>query len=446
MKKINLILLTFLFSATGIFAQFDSEIYQTAQKNIEKYRKADFSLQIKNYKKADLKNIEVEVEQISHDFLFGCIIFDLVRQGRAPENEALFKERFKQLFNFAVFPFYWGGYEPQQGTTNKENIKKTIDWCIENKITCKGHPLVWTHTAGTPKWLNEFSTPKTKKLLQERVQQIVSGFNNEIEIWDVLNEPVHTVNWDIAMIENRRNRDYRYTGENLMSDRATFIDSCFRWANAANTEATLILNEFNVIAQPDKRIQFYNLLTELKEKETPITGIGIQAHEPERGKYYYSPKQIWETYEKYADFNLPLHITEFIPQSNGDSIKGGQISGVWDEKMQADFSKMFFTLSFGHPSVASINWWGFTDKNTWQEKGGLLDENLQPKPVYKTLDKLINHEWKTHKTGLKPDKNGKIKFHGFRGNYKIIVQRKGKPAKEVIINPLNNPQKIIIEL
>ena len=80
MKTISLIWPILLFSALYIFAQsdpipVDSEIYKTANSNIEKFRKADFSIHLNGINKKDLKNIEIEVEQTSHDFLFGCIIF-----------------------------------------------------------------------------------------------------------------------------------------------------------------------------------------------------------------------------------------------------------------------------------------------------------------------------------------------------------------------------------
>lgn len=403
-----------------------NEIYNQARQNIEKYRKTDFSIELSGLNKKELKDIEIEVEQTSHDFLFGCIIFDLVSRNEIPENEAVFKERFKNLFNFAVFPFYWAGYEPVQGKTNQMKIMEVAKWCNENGITTKGHPLVWTHEAGTPKWLAKYSVAESKELLKKRVENIVSEFKGEIEIWDVINEVIHTVNWDVAIKENAAGKDNRYTGRNLMMDKTDFIDSCFQWAHKANPDAHLIINEFNIVANEHSRQQFYDVVKALKAKNTPISGLGIQMHEPNQGRYYYSPQQIWETFQTYSEFKLPLHVTEFIPVSNGDSIKGNYKTGVWTEQTQAEFAEMVYTLCFGNPNLNSVNWWGFSDKNIWQKNGGLIDENLQPKEVYKTLDRLINHEWKTHLSNLIPDKKGNVSFRGFKGDYKIIVKRKGE--------------------
>ena len=426
----------------------DNKILNKANSNIEEYRKADFIILLEGIEKTELKNVQVDVEQTSHEFLFGCIIFDLVSHGKSPANEELYRERFKQLFNFAVFPFYWAGYEPQPGQTKHDEIEEVVQWCLDNGITCKGHPLAWTHTAGTPKWLADYPIEESKKLLEERIKKIVSGFDNQIEIWDVLNEATNTVNWNVAIAENRKGQDNRYSGTNLMSESPGFIDSCFQWAHKANPDAQLILNEFGMVADENLRQQFYDLLKELQQKNTPVSGLGIQAHEPYKGRYYYSPEQIWSTFEKYSNLKLPMHITEFIPVSNGDSIMGGYKTGIWTEKEQADFAEMLYTLSFGFPDVASVNWWGMSDDNIWQENGGLVDKNLQPKLVYKTLDQLINHNWKTSLENQSPGKNGKIEFRGFKGDYKITVKQNGQVLKTESINYDNvkSGKKITIKL
>lgn len=446
MKSILLTFLILVFlpelNAGNPVSKNEKGIYKKAQSNIEKYRKADFLLVLKG----NLKNVEVEVQQISHEFHFGCIIFDLVNHGKVPQDEKLFKERFKQLFNFAVFPFYWAGYEAKEGETKEEIIKEVVAWCAENGITTKGHPLAWTYTAGTTPWLAEYSVEETKQLQLSRIEQIVISFKNQIDIWDVLNEAIHTVNWEVAMKENKAGQDNRYVGQNYMSDKPGFIDSCFQQAHKANPNAQLILNEFDIVYNENSRQRFYDLLKTLVEMDTPVTGIGIQAHEPFKGRVYFSPEQIWETFETYSDFNLPLHITELIPVSNGDSIMGGYTTGIWTEQAQAEFAEMIFTLSFGYPLVQSVNWWGFSDRNIWQPKGGLVDENLNPKPVYETLDRLINLDWKTSFAGLKPNSKGEVSFRGFRGDYLIKVKRRNEIIKEERLTYFGKMNPMIINM
>jgi endo-1,4-beta-xylanase len=174
--------------------QTESKMMKQADENIEKYRKGDVAIQFKTRDGKPLKDAKVEISQTSHDFLFGCIIFDLIRNENTYKEE-LFKARFKKIFNLAVFPFYWPGYESRQGFTNWEDMLETIEWCKANGITTKGHPLVWATQSGTPQWLTEYTVAETEELLKTRVTNITAGFRDKIELWDVVNEPVNVKSW-----------------------------------------------------------------------------------------------------------------------------------------------------------------------------------------------------------------------------------------------------------
>ena len=57
--------------------------------------------------------------------------------------------------------------------------------------------------------------------------------------------------------------------------------------------------------------------------------------------------------------------------------------------------------------------------------GGLLYPDLSPKPIYKALDKLINHEWHTESV-LTTDGNGFATINGFKGDYELEIYRNEK--------------------
>ena len=48
---------------------------------------------------------------------------------------------------------------------------------------------------------------------------------------------------------------------------------------------------------------------------------------------------------------------------------------------------------------------------------------MTPKPAYNALDRLINHEWRTHLFG---ECEGEFSFRGFFGEYEIEVCENGK--------------------
>ena len=156
----------------------------------------------------------------------------------------------------------------------------------------------------------------------------------------------------------------------------------------------------------------------MKRRGTPISGLGIQAHEPRED--WFAPEKVWATLDRLAELGYPLHITEYIPQSGGKEITGGWREGTWTEEAQAEFAEQLYTLCFGHPAVVSINWWGLSDRRIWLPAGGLLRKDYEPKPVYNRLKDLIHSRWKTS-IEARTDENGRVMFRGFHGTYDISI-------------------------
>ena len=85
----------------------ESELLKKASDNIEKYRKGNAVIAFKNKSGKPFQNVKVEINQETHDFLFGNIIFSLVRsRGDRTFNAERYKQRFKELFNFACSLIY----------------------------------------------------------------------------------------------------------------------------------------------------------------------------------------------------------------------------------------------------------------------------------------------------------------------------------------------------
>lgn len=415
---IRFFILISLFFTPGIILsqqveKTERKLLEQAEENIEKYRKGEVSLRFLDENGLPVQNGQVEVRQETHDFLFGCIIFDLIRNENTYREER-FKEQFKRIFNLAVFPFYWPGYEPVQGMPGWESMLPTLEWCQANGITTKGHPLVWACSSGTPEWLRQYTVDETEELLKARVINIVAGFKDKIELWDVVNEPVNVKTWKNKISDMDDPNDWGV--EDPIPEVADYVEKALRWAHEANPEATLLINEYRTIADLKVRERYLQLLKELKSRNAPFSNIGIQAHEPRQE--WFNPVEVWKTFDLYADLGFTIHITEFHPQSSGVPITGNWRSGEWTSEAQTEFTEQFVKLCFGHPAVASINWWGFSDRNIWLPGGGLVDEEYRPKPVFEMLDKLINETWKTQ-LSQKPDADGKLAFRGYFGNYSI---------------------------
>jgi len=407
--------------------KIEQEYLEKARQNIEQYRKGDASLIFIDSKGNPLKNIAVEINQVSQDFLFGNIAWEITGLGwkdgglidKEPYKLDQLNQKFKELFNFAIIPYYWTFYEYKAGNPEWQRREAAIKWYLENDITLKGHPLGWTNSYGTPEWLLKLPADIATDLLKARIYENVIGYKGRVNIWDVVNEPANTVPWEIALKDTTNNDNLRYKGMTI-DQIAPWVENAYKWADHANPDGTYILNEFATLAFPEIRERFYQLIKELLRRSTPIKGIGIQAHEPR--EEWFSPVEMYATFDLYSEFNLPIHITEFMPQSGGKAITGWR-EGIWTEEAQAECAEQFYTLAFGHPSVVSINWWGLSDRNIWLPGGGLLDEEYNSKPVYDRLMKLIKEDWMTKNVTLKSDKKGFVEFRGFYGKYRVKITK-----------------------
>ncbi len=90
--------------------------------------------------------------------------------------------------NNATLPFYWGGFESEEGKPRNEQVMAGAKLLKEHGITIKGHPLCW-HT-GCVDWLMKYSNEEIIKKQIARIHRDVGYFAGVIDMWDVINEVV----------------------------------------------------------------------------------------------------------------------------------------------------------------------------------------------------------------------------------------------------------------
>jgi hypothetical protein len=141
----------------------------------------------------------------------------------------------------------------------------------------------------------------------------------------------------------------------------------------------------------------------------------------------------------FAKFGLPLWITEITIGSAGDD-------GL---AIQERVTRDIYRLWFASPKMAGITWWNLGDGTAYGNEGiaggGLADEDFKPKPAYKALDQLINHDWKTS-LETKSSDNGTVKFRGFHGGYKVKVAAGGKSKEFEFAVSSGKPAKATLKM
>lgn len=369
-----------------------SDVALRIQRDTEQFRKGDEVVRVVDKAGKPVPGASVQVEQLTHDFLFGCNIFMLDAPRLSPADNAKYKELFKGILNYATLPFYWRGFERERGLPEYARMDAMVKWCGENGITTKGHPLVWSHEAGTPTWLPLDKPDEIRSLIENRVGDIVTRYRDSIRIWDVVNESVHT----------------RFPGMDVLP----YTSDPVRWARQANPKATLIVNEFGMFTDAKAKNAFLALLKRMKSANVPYDAIGLQSHMHGGG---YPIPTILSVLDEHAAIGKPLHLTETTVLS------GGKETNPQGEKKQAEYVEQFYRACFSHPAVRAITWWDFSDAGAWQGvAAGLVRKDMSPKPVYLVLDRLINREWTTKLTG-RTKSDGTFSFRGFGGKYRVTV-------------------------
>jgi endo-1,4-beta-xylanase len=399
----------------------DADVVKRIDSGIERHRKGDVIVQVLDKDGNPIAGAEVKAVQKTHAFLFGANLF-VLGQLATPELNTKYERAFTGVFNFASLPFYWKDLEPEPGalrfTEDAPHIWRRpppdvlVTWCKANEITPKGHPLLW-HSIN-PDWM-----PKEPEALRaayvKRFQQIAERYASDIPIWDVVNESqVCPPNYPLHSPE----RDY--------------VPWAFKQAHSVFPEETLLMiNEVTTVShRPLEENGYYAQVESLLKQGCGIEGIGFQFHFFSRNAFdkgflahpNLKPQNLLDVYEGFGKLGLPLYITEItIPGSGPDG-----------SAVQAEFVEHLYRLWFSIEKMAGITWWNLPDNTAYGNEnsalGGLTDKNLDPKPAYEALNKLINHEWKTHYSGT-TDAEGRCTFRGFAGAYEVSIAPPAGPVR-----------------
>ena len=410
------------------------------ERDIEKYRKGDKKLVLKDKYGKTLANKKVTIHQKSHDFNFGANIFMLDEFSDEKDNIA-YRETFKKYFNTATVPFYWEGIEPEEGKTRYEKDSPKVyrrpapnlclEYCNENGISPKLHCLFYDKYMAIPDWLPKNDEKKMRELYEKRFSEISERYSGKMMEFEVTNETLCAPYWKTA------------GGASVLSYKKDIVEWAFDLARKYFPNDKLVINECRsrlyTIAKEGYFSKYYLQIEKLLAKGTPIDKIGIQNHifygvnlpegkEPADDKIpdyaiYFNPIEYFEGLDYLSEFGLPLEITEVTIPTPGE--------GEEAELIQADLLETLYTIWFSIPKMETIVYWNIIDKTGYIEKwwnenncrGGLFHRDFTSKKAAERLYYLINEKWHTD-LELTTDENGEIEFRGFYGNY--IVEIDGK--------------------
>ena len=265
-----------------------------------------------------------------------------------------------------------------------------VQFAKANNMLVRGHCLTW-HSQ-TPDWMFYdqsgalLSKEVALKQLEEHITTVVSRYKGDVYAWDVVNEAMYDWDPNGEIIYREDSPWYKMIGE-------SYIDSAFVYARRADPNAKLFYNDYNAIFSW-KRHKIYNMVKRLKDNNIPIDGIGIQGH------WFVgtSEQNIRTSLDLYRALGLEIQITELdLPVYMSNDEPGSTVyTETFSERQKKAYSMIFQILLDYKDIITNVTFWGIGDDASWLDKPGrkafpfLLDENLQPKPAYFEVQKLLD--------------------------------------------------------
>lgn len=371
---------------------------------------------IANHRKGDIlvkakPGADVRVEQLSHEFWFGCAIADGIFNGRASEEDVRqYKERFLENFNSAVTEnaVKWPSMERQRGQVNYAVVDAMLDWTDKNGIPLRAHNLFWGIPNRVQPWLKEMTDDDLEQTLKDRAISVTSRYKNRFAEYDLNNEMIHG----------------NYYEDRLGPD---ITKKMAEWARTGDPGIHLYLNDYDILTgnMLDKYLAHIRLLL---EQGVPIAGIGVQGH---LHAETFDREELTRALDSLAQFDLPIRITEFNIPGQRSEFHRNRIRTMTpgQEEQKAKELVDYYRICFAHPAVDGILMWGFWAGANWIPVSSLYNRDWSPTPAAEAYRDLIFHEWWTREEG-KAGSNGEFSAKGFFGRYKVSV---GDVSREVYL-------------
>jgi endo-1,4-beta-xylanase len=344
----------------------------------------------------------VNIEQVAHEFWFGCAIPNSFVNGSMSENDKKqFEEKFLANFNSAVTEnaLKWGNMERQKGQIDYSVNDAILDWTEANNIPLRGHNLFWGIPQFIQPWVKELPDEELELTIKHRAETVAARYRGRFVEYDLNNEMVHG----------------NYYEERLGTD---ITKKMAEWSQNGDPEIKLWLNDYDILTGK-KLMEYMAQIREFLKQGVPIAGIGVQGH---LHTETFDRNQLKNALDSLAQFNLPIRITEFnMPGQNSKYYKDRTVQLTDEEELlKATELVDYYRICFAHPAVEGMIMWGFWEGANWIPASSLYKRDWSPTPAAEAYRNLIFKEWWTTESG-NVNRKGVLSVPAFFGKYKVTV-------------------------
>jgi len=363
--------------------------------SISKYRKGEITVKARPGSK-------VSVEQLSHEFWFGCAISNGMADGWMKEEDLKqYKEKFLENFNSAVTEnaVKWYSMEQKKDQVNYAIVDGILKWTDENNIPLRGHNLFWGIPKFVQPWIQELSDEELMRRIKDRAITVTSRYKGRFAGYDLNNEMIHGNYYEDRL------------GPEITKQMA-------RWAHEGDPEAQLFVNDYDVLTG-NRLADYMAHIRSLLKQGIPIKGIGAQGH---LHSDTFDRQQLQNALDSLAIFGLPVLITEFNMPGQRSKYYTEKIMTMTREEEEQKARELvdYYRICFAHPAVEGILMWGFWEGNNWIPVSSLYRRDWSPTPAAGAYQNLIYKEWWTNLSGT-AGADGTLTVPAFFGKYRITV-------------------------
>jgi GH35 family endo-1,4-beta-xylanase len=296
----------------------------------------------------------------------------------------------------------WSSIHPQPGQFDWASADRFMEFCEKHNMVPIGHTLVW-HSQ-VPQWVftDESGNTLTREALlarmKEHITAVAGRYKGRIKGWDVVNE---------ALNDNgtmRSSQWLKIIGEGKPEQQFDHIAKAFEYAHAADPEAELYYNDYNLSSSRTKADGAVAIVRHLQSKGLRIDGVGMQVH---AGLTWPKVEDIEYAINALAATGVKVMVTELDIRTQTRGPRGAEITQInrqttadpdavsaeVQQKLADKYAEIFSVLVKHKESIHRVTFWGVYDATSWIGGSPLLfDRDYQPKQAFHAVVQVVQDQ------------------------------------------------------
>ena len=271
----------------------------------------------------------------------------------------------------------WYAVQPTRGVFDFDGADAVLAFAEENRMEVRGHTLVWAQDRFTPEWVRSITDPtEMRAVVWDHIATVVGRYEGRIPRWDVVNEPLATLDAGPSDSVFRRVLGPEWIAE------------VFRQAHEVDPGSELWLNEYGSDWVPGKHEALVELLRGLLADGVRIDGVGLQTHRSSPDGP--DPATFARQLRDYESLGLKVAVTELDVVTGPDDPDAAT--------RQAEAYRTVVSACLAVPACEEVTTWGVSDASTWLDEAAgfptptrplLFDERFRRKPAYDAVRDVL---------------------------------------------------------